>query len=89
MFLSCKIKSVPIVDFGADFLENNAAVADEVRRTFADLDRIEGELKKGLKAITSACGLVSKYRSRLLELCETGVRRKMPPTSAQLEQRIG
>jgi hypothetical protein len=38
---------------GADFLENNAAVGEEVRRTFTDLDRIEGELKKGIKAISS------------------------------------
>jgi hypothetical protein len=62
---------------GADFLENNAAVAHEVQRTFSDLDRIDGELKKATKAITSASGLVSKYRSRLQELCDSPVRRKM------------
>jgi len=61
---------------GADFLEKNAPVADEVRRTFADLDRIEGELKKATKSIVSASGLVAKYRSRLLELCETAVEGK-------------
>jgi hypothetical protein len=62
---------------GVDFLENNAAVADEVRRTFADLNRIENELKKAAKAITSVSGLVVKYRSRLQELCESAVGRKM------------
>jgi hypothetical protein len=45
---------------GLDFLDKNAALAQEVRRTFADLDRIEGELKKASKAITSASGLVTK-----------------------------
>ena len=64
---------------GSDFLERNAAVADEVRRTFADLDRIEGELKKATKAISSASGLVAKYRGRLQELCESAVGKK-PPT---------
>jgi hypothetical protein len=63
---------------GADFLEKNTAVADEVRRTFADLDRIESELKKATKAISSASGLVTKYRGRLRELCETAVGRKTP-----------
>ncbi|MGA2647494.1 MAG: hypothetical protein ABSF15_22545, partial [Candidatus Sulfotelmatobacter sp.] len=42
----------------------------EVRRTFADLDRIEGELKKASKAITSVSSLVTKYRDRLQALCE-------------------
>ena len=63
---------------GVDFLESNAALADEVRRTFSDLDRVEGELKKATKAISSASGLVAKYRGRLLELCEAAVARKMP-----------
>jgi hypothetical protein len=33
--------------------------------TFADLDRVECELKKAAKAIGSASGLVGKYRGRL------------------------
>ena len=74
---------------GADFLERNAVIADEVRRTFADLDRVEGELKKATKAITSASGLVSKYRGRLLELCETAVGRKMPSGCELTTARIG
>jgi len=52
-----------------DFLDKNAALAEEVRRTFADLDRIERELKKASKAITSASGLVTRYRDRLQLLC--------------------
>lgn len=55
---------------GSDFLERNAAVAREIERTFVDLDRIEGELKKATKAITSASGLVARYRIRLDELCD-------------------
>src|SRR5208282_1475566 len=56
---------------GSDFLDKNAALADEVRRTFADIDRIESELKKAAKALGSAEGLVSKYRGRLPELCDS------------------
>lgn len=73
---------------GADFLEKNAVVADEVQRTFADLDRIESELKKAAKAIISASGLVSKYRNRLTELCENASAHNLPPSSATLERRI-
>ena len=74
---------------GCDFLERNSALAEEVRRTFADLDRIEGELKKATKAITSASGLVSKYRSRLQELCERAVGRKMPKGCNLPAARVG
>jgi len=73
---------------GADFLEKNAAVADEVRRTFADLDRIESELKKATKALSTASGLVAKYRTRLQEMCDSAVGRKMP-TGCELSARIG
>lgn len=61
---------------GADFLEENTALAEELRRTFADLDRIESELKKATKAITSVSGLVAKYRGRLQELCDRAVGKK-------------
>jgi hypothetical protein len=75
---------------GSDFLEKNAAIANEVRLTFADLDRIESELKKATKAISSASGLVAKYRNRLQELCEIAVGRKMPTgcelTTARIAQ---
>jgi hypothetical protein len=56
---------------GMDFLDRNAALSEEVRRTFADLDRIESELKKAAKAVTAASGFLTKYRSRLQELCES------------------
>lgn len=66
---------------GFDFLEKNAALAEEVRRTFADIDRIESELKKAAKAIGSASGLVSKYRGRLQELCDIAA--ALPTSSCQ------
>jgi chromosome segregation ATPase len=74
---------------GSDFLEKNAALGEEVRRTFADLDRVESELKKAARAITSASGLVAKYRERLQELCESAVGRKMPAGSELSAARIG
>ncbi len=74
---------------GSDFLEKNAAVADEVRHTFADLDRIESELKKAAKAIISASGLVAKYKERLQEVCQSAGERK-PPAGCDLPAaRIG
>jgi hypothetical protein len=63
---------------GSDFLDKNVSLADEVRRTFADLDRIEGELKKASKAITSASGLVMKYRDRLESLCANTTAQRIP-----------
>ena len=66
---------------GADFLQKNVALAEEVRRTFADIDRIESELKKAAKAITSASSLVTKYRGRLQEVCDNTSARKMLPAS--------
>ena len=68
---------------GSDFLEKNVALADEVGRTFADLDRIEGELKKAAKAIGSASGLVTKYKGRLQKLCEGASEQSKPSGSAQ------
>ena len=64
---------------GSDFLEKNSAIAEDVRRTFVDLDRIDTELKKAAKAVTSASGLVLKYRIRLQELCENASAPKVPP----------
>jgi hypothetical protein len=73
---------------GPDFLEKNAALAAEVRRTLVNLDEIEKELKKAARAITSASGLVAKYRERLQELCESAVGRKMPAGSELSAARI-
>jgi phage host-nuclease inhibitor protein Gam len=73
---------------GSDFLDKNAVLAEEIRRTFADLDRVECELKKAAKAIGAATGLVGKYRGRLQELCDNAPARKMPPTSERSAARI-
>ena len=72
---------------GSDFLDKNAALGEEVRRTFANLDRIEGELKKASKAIISASGLVTKYRGRLQELCDNATAEKIP-SERQLDSRL-
>ena len=64
---------------GTDFLQRNASLAEEVRRTFADLDRIEGELKKASKSIISASGLVIRYRDRLRSLCDSTTAPKIKP----------
>ena len=73
---------------GFDFLEKNTRIAEEVRRTFADLDRVGNELKKAAKAITSASGLVTKYRGRLQELCDNAVKTKMPSVREQSAAKI-
>jgi hypothetical protein len=54
---------------GPDFLQRNAALAHEVRRTLADIDEIEGQLKKAGIAIEKAQALTAKYRARLAGLC--------------------
>jgi hypothetical protein len=66
---------------GADFLQKNSLLADEIRRTFIDFDEIEKELKKASKAIESAAGLTSKYRGRLQALCNYGSTPKKLPLS--------
>jgi predicted nuclease with TOPRIM domain len=55
---------------GADFLQKNSALAEEVRRTFVDLDEIEKELKKAAKAIETVSGMSAKYKARLQTLCD-------------------
>ena len=64
---------------GPDFLQKNSALAEEVRRTFVDLDEVEKELKKAAKAIDAASGLTAKYRRRLQALCDNATARRMPP----------
>jgi hypothetical protein len=54
---------------GSDFLQRNAALAAEVRRMVADIDEIEGQLKKAGTAIEKAQALTTKYRARLAGLC--------------------
>lgn len=69
---------------GADFLQRNAALAEEVRRTLVDLDEVEKELKKAAKSIESATALTSKYRSRLQVLCDGTTSQKKSPDRQQI-----
>ena len=55
---------------GPDFLQRNAVLAEEIRRTFVDLDEIDKELKKAARAIESASDLVGSYRARIQSLCD-------------------
>lgn len=64
---------------GADFLQKNSALAEEVRRTFVDLDEVEKELKKAAKAIETVSGMTAKYRERLQELCDSAATAKIAP----------
>ena len=54
---------------GPHFLQRNSALAEEVRRTFVDLDEMEKELKRAAKAIDAVSDLTAKYRGRLQALC--------------------
>jgi hypothetical protein len=55
---------------GPDFLQRNAALANELQRTFTDIDEIEGQLKKAGTAIEKAQAITTKYRVRLTGLCD-------------------
>jgi hypothetical protein len=56
---------------GCDLLDSNAVLAEELRRTFPEIDRIEKELGKASKAIQSVSALVVRYKERLRELCDS------------------
>jgi hypothetical protein len=60
---------------GFDLLERNTVLAEELRRTFPEIDRIEKELGKASKAIQSVSALVVRYRERLRELCDSSASR--------------
>ncbi len=64
---------------GFDLLERNAVLAEELRRTFPEIDRIEKELGKAAKAIQSVSALVVRYRERLRDLCDTAASVKVAP----------
>jgi phage host-nuclease inhibitor protein Gam len=66
---------------GANFLQKNSALAEEVRRTFVDLDEVEKHLKKATQAIDSVAGLTTKYRARLQALCDNAASEKIAPKS--------
>lgn len=55
---------------GANFLRKNSALAQELCSTLVDLDEVEKELRKAAKAIDTASGLTTKYRTRLQALCD-------------------
>jgi len=63
---------------GPDFLQRNSVLADEVRRTFIDLDEIEKELKKAARAVEAASGLTVKHRARVQALCDDSALPKPP-----------
>jgi hypothetical protein len=64
---------------GADFLQKNSALADEIRRTFVDLDEVERELKRAAKAIEAVSLMTAKYRDRLRTLCDAAAAAKIDP----------
>ena len=64
---------------GPNFLQRNSVLAEEIRRTFVDLDEVEKELKKAAKAIDAVSDLTAKYRSRLQALCDTAASPKVAP----------
>jgi predicted nuclease with TOPRIM domain len=64
---------------GFDLLEKNAVLAEELRRTFPEIDRIEKELGKAAKAIQSVSALVVRYKERLRDLCDTAASAKIAP----------
>jgi hypothetical protein len=68
---------------GPDFLQKNSALAEEVRRTFVDLDEVEKELGKASRAIDAASGLTAKYRGRLQALCDNAAARRIAPKPQQ------
>jgi myosin heavy subunit len=68
---------------GPDFLQRNAALANEVQRTFVDIDEIEGQLNKAGKAIEKAQALTAKYRTRLAGLCDGAAAGEKMPGEAE------
>jgi hypothetical protein len=64
---------------GFDLLDRNAVLAEELRRMFPEIDRIEKELGKAAKAIQSVSVLVVRYRERLRDLCDTASNAKVAP----------
>lgn len=62
---------------GFELLDRNAVLAEELRRTFPEIDRIEKELGKAAKAIQSISALVVRYRERLREVCDAAASAKI------------
>jgi myosin heavy subunit len=70
---------------GADFLQKNAALGEELRRTFIDLDEIEKQLDKAGTAIEKAKTMTAKYHTRLSGLCDGASQGKKPPAASDGE----
>jgi hypothetical protein len=66
---------------GFDLLEKNAVLANELRRTLPEIDRIEKELGKAAKAIQSVSATLVRYRERLRDLCDSAANTKIAPAS--------
>ena len=67
---------------GSDFLQKNAALADEVRRTLVEIDEIESQLKKAETAIEKAQELTAKHRTKLAGLCGAATASLKAPVKA-------
>jgi vacuolar-type H+-ATPase subunit I/STV1 len=77
---------------GFDLLERNAVLAEELRRTFPEIDRIEKELGKATKAIQSVSALVVRYRERLRDLSDIPASAKVtvkPERNGDIPQTLG
>jgi len=61
---------------GSDFLTKNTQLAEEIRRTFVDIDDLERELKKAARAIDAAQEVAVGYRARLQQLCDSATQKK-------------
>ena len=68
---------------GPDFLQRNSALAEEIRRTFADLDEVEKELKKAAKAIDAASGLTGSTGDGCRRSATAPTARKIVPKPRQ------
>ena len=68
---------------GPDFLQRNTALANEVQRTFVDIDEIEGQINKAGTAIEKAQALTAKYRARLTGLCGSAAASQEMPGKAE------
>jgi hypothetical protein len=68
---------------GFDLLDRNTVLAEELRRTFPEIDRIEKELGRAAKAIQSVAVLVVRYRERLREVCDAAASAKIAPKTEQ------
>jgi len=68
---------------GPDFLQRNTALANEVQRTFVDIDEIEGQINKAGTAIEKAQALTAKYRARLTGLCGSAAASQEMPGRAE------